>query len=81
MNINSQDDGNGFDISVEVDENGCFQNAVTATYAGNTENTNFHYWNQTNMSKSAARDCPDISCQGAYPNDGSDKTADFNCGN
>ncbi|HFD33459.1 MAG TPA: hypothetical protein ENJ28_12225 [Gammaproteobacteria bacterium] len=71
----------GFDISVKIDENGCFQSGVTTSYGGNTENTDLQSWNQTNLSKAAAKDCPSNPCQGAYPNDGSDKTDDFNCGN
>jgi len=71
----------GFDISVKVDENGCFLTDVTTTYNGNTQNTDLQSWNQQNLSKSAAKDCPSNPCQGAYPNDGSDKRSDFNCGN
>lgn len=71
----------GFDISVKIDENGCFQSGITTTYNGNTENTNLQSWNQSNLSKAAGKDCPSNPCQGAYPNNGSDKTADFNCGN
>jgi hypothetical protein len=71
----------GFDISVKVYENGCFLTDVTTTCEGNTQNTDLQSWNQLNLSKSAAQDCPSNPCQGAYPNDGSDKRSDFNCGN
>jgi len=70
----------GFDISVRVDENGCFLDEMITTYDGNTQNTVLPSWNQHHLSKAAAKDCPDNPCQGAYTNDGLDRRSDFNCG-
>lgn len=75
------DHNKGFDIAVKVDDNGCFLSELTTTYDGTSQDIDMQSWNQQNLSKAAAQDCPSNPCQGAYPNDGSDKRNDFNCGN
>lgn len=71
----------GFDISIVIDEDGCFKNDVTIISDGISTSTELESWNNLNLSKVVAKDCPTNPCQGAYPNDGTDKTEEFNCGN
>lgn len=75
------DHNKGFDIAFKVDAKGCFTGDVTTIYDGVTSNTSLTAWNTLNLNKKAAKDCLTIPCQGAYPNDGSDKRNQFNCGN
>lgn len=70
----------GFDIAIEVNDAGCFMNAMTTTFDGNTQTTDLSTWNQANLTKKVAQDCPSNPCEGAYPNDNSDKRDFFDCG-
>lgn len=71
----------GFDMSLKVDTKGCFTGDITTIYDGVTSSTSLSAWNTLNLNKKVAKDCLSIPCQGAYPNDGSNQSNQFNCGN
>lgn len=66
-----------FEYKIQLDDNGCF----TGQFWNLTNNSQLSIedWNQFNLDKEPAEDCPSNPCQGSYTDDGTDLTIFFNC--
>ena len=67
----------GFELKIPVDSDGCFKGDVILSGSSSISIEN---WNQTNLSKSPAQDCPASPCQGAYPDNNNDNRSQYGCG-
>lgn len=59
----------GFDLIIPVNSNGFFKGDMTLP---GSSSSSIESWNQSNLSKSPAQDCPASPCQRAFPDNNDD---------
>lgn len=75
-----------FDFRIPVDNNGCFLDNIVKMAVDRSTGTeldnsilSISEWNNTNLNKPPAVDCPSLPCEGCYRNNGDDLRTYFNC--
>ena len=68
-----------FLLTFIINDVGCFSGSMSYFLAGINTTLSLHDWNNIHLNKQPAKDCLIIPCQGAFPNDGTDKRHIYEC--